>query len=427
MRSTERGAVIIHVAFALMALIVFTGFVIDQGSLYVARRQAQTAADAGALAGALTLETAPAAVAEATAAAKSVAGSNPIWAQGTAPADVIVAPIPWPCPASAGGGTGCIRVDVFRGLRDRDGGAHGNSMPTTIMGMVGLYTQGIKATATAQVAAGNAVRCIKPWVVADKWTDLSSSGLNTTAWDQMDDWNPGVDTYAAPGFKASGPGNDYGLELVLKPGNIGTWSSGWTMQIDFGVTGSSAYQAEIEGCPNYVPTVGLYDPSKPCDSRVDENPVWGCISVKTGVAQGPTSAGTGNLIALDSSATWNVATNTVQGGCMVTGTCLDEDGVHVEVSPRIVPLAIFDTATYAAAGFTGTNGVARVVNLLGFFIEGMCNDVYPNVATRPPYCGTPAEANKAVVGRLMNYPGQYSGASGSAGPSTFLKITRLVL
>jgi Putative Flp pilus-assembly TadE/G-like len=426
MRSPERGAITIHVAIALIALLCFSGIVVDQGAQYIGRRQAQNGADAAALAGALTLELNASAYTEAVAAAQAVGGQNPIWGQPTAPADVVVSPLPWPCPASAGGGNGCIRVDVLRGLTDHFGGAHSNSMPTYMMGLVNIWSQGVRATATAQVAAGNAVQCIKPWVVADKWTDLSASGLDTTGWDQMDSWDPGVDTYAAPGFKATGTPNDYGLELVLKEGVTGTWSSGWTMQIDFGVSGSSAYQDEIEGCPNWVPTVGLYDPATSCNSRADENPEKGCVGVKTGMAQGPTSAGTGVLIALDSTATWNSGTNSVQGGCMVTGTCVDTDGLHTDISPRIVPLAIFDTSTYAAAGFTGTNGVARVMNLLGFFIEGMCNDVYPVVATRPPYCGTPAEANKAVVGRLMNYPGQYSGASGSAGPATFLKITRLV-
>ena len=75
---------------------------------------------------------------------------------------------------------------------------------------------------------------------------------------------------------------------------------------------------------------------------------------------------------------------------------------------------------------TVTNGVAKVENLLGFFIEGMCDDVYPNAATRPPYCGTNAEAQKSVVGRLMAYPGQFKSAAGSAGPSTFLKVVRLI-
>ena len=46
------GAIIIHVAFALMALLAFTSFVIDYGVMWVSRAQAQNVADAGALAGA---------------------------------------------------------------------------------------------------------------------------------------------------------------------------------------------------------------------------------------------------------------------------------------------------------------------------------------------------------------------------------------
>ncbi len=82
------------------------------------------------------------------------------------------------------------------------------------------------------------------------------------------------------------------------------------------------------------------------------------------------------------------------------------------LSPRIVPLALFNPASYIAGGYTGTNGVAKVMNLVGFFVEGMCDVVYPVAATRPVYCGTPAEAGKMVVGRLMNYPGQGSGSCG---------------
>ena len=51
----ERGAITIHVAIALMALLVFSSFVIDYGFMWVSRRQAQNAADAGALAGAISL------------------------------------------------------------------------------------------------------------------------------------------------------------------------------------------------------------------------------------------------------------------------------------------------------------------------------------------------------------------------------------
>src|SRR5213592_3728908 len=48
----ERGAVLIQVAISILALTAFTTFVVDYGVLWVARGQAQNAADAGALAGA---------------------------------------------------------------------------------------------------------------------------------------------------------------------------------------------------------------------------------------------------------------------------------------------------------------------------------------------------------------------------------------
>src|SRR5262245_60695961 len=51
----DRGAIMIHVALALLALIAFSTFVIDMGVMWVSRRQAQNAADAGALAGAVSL------------------------------------------------------------------------------------------------------------------------------------------------------------------------------------------------------------------------------------------------------------------------------------------------------------------------------------------------------------------------------------
>ena len=50
-----RGAIMIHVAFALLALLAFSAFVVDMGVMWVSRRQAQNAADAGALAGAVAL------------------------------------------------------------------------------------------------------------------------------------------------------------------------------------------------------------------------------------------------------------------------------------------------------------------------------------------------------------------------------------
>src|SRR5262245_28445422 len=109
----ERGAITIHVAIALIALLTFTTIVIDYGVMWIARRQAQNAADAGALAGAVTLMIDPGATGEATRTAQYFAGQNVIWGQNTANADILVSPLPFNCPD---GVPACIRVDVMRGL-----------------------------------------------------------------------------------------------------------------------------------------------------------------------------------------------------------------------------------------------------------------------------------------------------------------------
>lgn len=54
-RSSQKGAVLIHVAIALLGLVAFTTFVTDYGIMWVSRGEVQTAADSGALSGALSL------------------------------------------------------------------------------------------------------------------------------------------------------------------------------------------------------------------------------------------------------------------------------------------------------------------------------------------------------------------------------------
>src|SRR5689334_23793638 len=54
-RRSEHGAIALHVAIGLVVLIGFLTFVVDFGVMWVGRRQAQNAADAGALAGAVAM------------------------------------------------------------------------------------------------------------------------------------------------------------------------------------------------------------------------------------------------------------------------------------------------------------------------------------------------------------------------------------
>jgi hypothetical protein len=428
MRWDDRGAITIHVAIALIALITFTSIVVDYGVMWVSRTQAQAAADAGALAGAITLMLDATATGKATAVATHFASANVVWGQATATTDILVSPLPFNCPD---GVPSCIRVDVMRGLDNpHDGSAHSNTLPTYFAKMVNINSQGVRATATAQIAKGNAVQCIKPWVVADKWTDNSAAPNNGLGpgWDQMDTFDPAVDTYTARGFSAQ---TDVGLELMLK-GEGKDWSSGWTLEIELGGgNGGNVYRDEISFCPPWVKTIGLWQSPTPCaDFQTDQHEEAGCLNVKTGVKAGPTQQGVSNLIGYDPTAYWDTSTNSVAGGCTAAGTCRTQNPLGIDISPRIVPLALFDPASYATlanaqggVGCSGNGCMARVMNLLGFFVEGMCDQVY---ATPPPWCGTGPDPAQTVVGRLMPYPGQAKSSSGSAGPDTFLKIVRLI-
>ena len=161
--ASERGAVLVHVAIALIGLMAFSTFVIDYGIMWTARRQAQNSADAAAMAGAISL----AYVdfddqAQARQAALDVAVLNNIW--GTDP-DITPADVTFPVcpPGSPGAGTNsCIRVDVFRNQR-----AGGNPLPVFFGRLVGVPNQGVQATATAEALFGNTTDCVKPFAIPD--------------------------------------------------------------------------------------------------------------------------------------------------------------------------------------------------------------------------------------------------------------------
>src|SRR5688572_29935487 len=176
--SSERGAILIHVAVASIVLIAFSMFVVDYGILWVSRGQAQNAADAGALAGAVALafddfdnraDDGPAKeAAHQFALLNKVFGEDPDVQVAT---DVIFYPGNEPkFPPECADDT-CIRVDVYRTNRTTDGIARTNPLPMMFGQLVGLAEQGVRATATAQIFAGNASECVKPWVVADRWSE----------------------------------------------------------------------------------------------------------------------------------------------------------------------------------------------------------------------------------------------------------------
>jgi Flp pilus assembly protein TadG len=380
--SSERGAIVIQVGVAILVLSAFAMFIIDYGVLWVSRHQAQNAADAGALAGATALalddfddRTDDGAAKQA---ARSFATANAVW--GESPDVQFDTDIRFyddesgDFPASCASDD-CVRVDVYRNQ------ARGNPLPMFFGMLVGLFDQGVRATATAQAAAANASDCLKPWGVLDKWAE--SQGI----WDQttstFDPVTNPKDGYVAP-TKAS-PGTSYtlednlGMELTLKFQDAHDaktqWAAGMWSPLDLCDVGGGAdcYQEAIVGCVNRTWAVGDDIPVKPGNMPV------------------PTMKAVEDLVALDKNAKWDPVEKKVIDSCVGPPYSCSTPGL--KTSPRIVALPVVHTqmwwdATHnAKGGKTGAGGeTVRVVAILGFFVQdptGKKDDIKGYLATKP--------------------------------------------
>jgi hypothetical protein len=123
---------------------------------------------------------------------------------------------------------------------------------------------------------------------------------------------------------------------------------------------------------------------------------------------GPTGQGVDTLIARDPSAVWS--------GNGITGSAFSP----ATSSPRVVPIGVIDIDQYLAADPTGSNGVVRLVNIYGFFIEGM-GDVLPN--GNVTCC---SNGGKSVIGRIMTIPSLGKGNSTLPAEASFLRQVILV-
>jgi Flp pilus assembly protein TadG len=411
----QRGAVLVHVAVGLMTLLAITALVMDMGTMWAGRRQAQNAADSAALAGALSLAfDDPDDIARAQAAAAATGVANQVL--GAAPSinaatDVQLIPCP---PGAPGLPDTCIRADVYRSA------ARSNALPTFFAQIVGVNSQDVRATATAQVLTGNAAECMRPWAVADRWEEHWEGGAASTApWTpdsnfdkyrkQGNNWvpDPAVltpDRYIAP--TATDPGSGltpfdsdgnptamYGLQLTLKLGSAeNRISSGWFQALALPdangnpANGGNNYRNNIANCnPNVY---GIGD----------------TVPTEQGNMVGPTRQGVEDLVAKDPGATWNASAMAVQGSC-APGVCAD--GLSYVRSPRIVPVALFDIDYFFQGSPSGKTSVT-ITNIMGFFVEGM------------------GPGNKDVIGRLVAIPGVTRGGGSVDETASFLRKVLLV-
>src|SRR5919108_4257155 len=160
----ERGMSFVYVGMGFMGFLAATTLAIDVGMFMTARSQAQNAADAGALAGAIALvhdswdnrSASGPAVQSAINTAKDnkVIGATP----AIQPSDVTF-------PTAPSGEANRVRTVVYRDS------AHSNAVPTMMGQFFGVSTADVIATATAEAAPANAATCVKPFMIPDRWTE----------------------------------------------------------------------------------------------------------------------------------------------------------------------------------------------------------------------------------------------------------------
>ena len=431
--SFEAGAVLIHVAIALLGLVAFSAFAVDYGIMWVSRGQVQTAADAGALSGALALSfDSGTDFAGAKEKARAVALANAVFG---APPDVQLADITFPpCPPGAPGvADTCIKVDAFRNQTRL------NPLPMFFGRAVGIVDQGVQATATAQIIAGTMTDCLKPWAVIDRWDEFNGSEPDWPTSDPDPDFDSNStfdrystgqgnappqenDLYVPPGPSTTGTGFrlplDEGRQFAVKTdtNTNSTVSAGWFRAIRIprldGQTGGNVYRNNITSCgglPNgyWVPGTSA---DCPTDIGNDNAAYWatqGCYGTEPGNMVGPTSQGIGDLVALDSGASYSPGTGIV-GSSFSPATS----------SPRVVPVGVIDINYFMSQDPNGANGVLKLVNIFGFFIEGM-GEVNADGSMELKASG------KAVIGRIMTIPSIGAGSTLQA-QSSFLRQVILV-
>ena len=372
----EDGFSLVFVGVGFMAFLAVSMLAIDVGMMMTARSQAQNSADAGALAGATALiyndyDDRTASGPAVTNAIGASLANNVMGAQvSVTPADVTF-------PLGPTGLDNRVKVDVFREA------SRGNPVSTLIAQYFGMSTVDINATATAEASPANAMTCVLPFTIPDRWIEKQTAPFDPDdAFNLFSSKNVRMsdpDVYIGPGDAATYTGynaeRDKGTIVRLKADNSTKIASSFYYPYAIPAsTGASDYREAISGCNTTVMKFGdLYD-SEP------------------GMMAGPTKQGMDDLIALDPSARWDEASRRVIS--------------DKRPSPRVRAIPLFDPEYYQDGKLNGRNASLKFVNYLGFFIEEM-------------------DGNE-VVGRITPIGGFNDGSGSPAPAGAFPMYIRLV-
>ena len=371
----EQGMSFVYVGMGFMGFLAASTLAIDVGMFMTARAQSQNAADAGALAGAVALVqnsyTDRSSSGPAVQGAINTAQSNKI--MGDVPS-VLTGDVSFPTDPATGQADR-VQVQVYRS------GARGNAVPTLMGSLFGVQTVDITAVATAEASPANAMTCVKPFMIPDKWSEKQNPPWDTNdTFDMFDNHGaplPNPDVYVGakdPGYTGYSVANDKGTVLVLRSGSDinPSFYYSWKMPGD---TGGNFYRDNIANCNQT--TMHWDDP----------------IIQEPGDKSGPTIQGINDLIAKDPNTYWDTSCNCVKGSAYGT-------------SPRVFPIPLYDPAFYATGKANGRPADFKIANFLGFYADHT--------------------SGNSIYGRITNVTGLVDPDAGPAPDGAFPRAIRLV-
>ena len=377
----ERGAIFIQVGLVLLVVMAFNVFVLDYGLLWIARGQAQNAADAGAIAGAMARayderSNPPASSGPAADISIAVANANRIWNEPGA------ASVSFECPTGVSGR--CTRVDVHR-----DGSGGSSRLPALFGPIIGVTSQEVRATATAFTGNGNSTPCLRPIGFADTWNERRSPSTEFNYY--VPGRNPAqvlsgiVDEYTAPNSTQPGrtrSSTNYGEVFAWDPSDWVSIEGGQPvtqrLMLPLNLPGSASFQQNMLNC------VGQ-------QIRLNDTIPIDLTTTDTQATQGLES-----IFQLDMSANYDYANSRIANSC--APSC-------APISPRLIPVVLFDPQKlqlglygddWIAAGCPTASPCVTVANIVGLFIHRV-----------GPYGAGFAAAH----GHLLRFPGSTSSAA----------------
>jgi Flp pilus assembly protein TadG len=313
----EKGASIILVAIAIVAILGFAVLAVDLSFVQLAKTQLQNAADASAMAGARLLCNGGS-IDSARAEAIRIAGLN-VAVQDTQRSVIINN-----SDVQFLGDT--ITVTTHRT------DATGDPLIVHFLRVINPLSQNkVDVTATASAICGT--RCLRPFCPPDRWYDANGDEL----------WNPDSGDYYDPVTTGYMAPTDIGDTVVLyRNGPSAEFKMGWYYPVRFpGYSGASDYSEWIADCVD--PSVRV---------RIGDR-----LEIEPGGMVGPTKQGLSDLMSQDPGAFWDDVADTVGGSAFAW-----------KESPRIIKCPAFDPIVGVES--SGGPGWVTIVKIIVIFVEG---------------------------------------------------------